>query len=635
MRSRVSNFVFRNMLLAAFSSLLASTFFAPLTAHCQPRNLFLPDSQQNRVAAESRMPPQALRARSVRIDQAVLDLPELVLNLFDDAAYTVIRQSRIARGEDFYSWSGSVKGDPLGRALLVYRQGRITGSVHAKGRLFEIRPLKQGGQAIYEIDQSAFPPEGCPEPDPLRDIYPPAPPSSQVTPLAPDFPNDGGAVIDVMVAYTTLAKNADTDILSTIQLAIDDTNASYSHSNIVPRVNLVYTVETTYTDSGNLLTDVNRLQNTSDGYMDNLHTLRNTCQADLVVLLVENGGAYCGYAYTIMATATGAFCVVDRGCAVSNHSFAHEMGHLQGARHDRYVDSNSTPYVYGHGYINHPDRWRTVMSYNNECDDSGYYCTRLQYWSNPDIAYGGDPMGTATYEDNSRVLDNTASTVAVFRNSLTTLSNRTPVTSNDLPRDYRFAVYNNDWCGIAIAPTTDHDIACDDVQGCPSPYQDSAYGGTTRDFVVVNGHHLGASAYHYAEVHYGTFSNYTIEADNSPWDLTLGAAHDSSFSVNNVIVMFEVNITQNGQYRLWVDNKSPYLDLAVFLYEPDTANAKRSLYYKRASGLGAGNDAGIFFTAAVAGEYGIAVINENGGFGDFSILVKPAGGPVTNQLLLR
>jgi hypothetical protein len=64
------------------------------------------------------------------------------------------------------------------------------------------------------------------------------------------------------------------------------------------------------------------------------------------------------------------------------------------------------------------------MSYNNQCVDSGFNCTRIQYWSNPDVLYSGVatgiPEGQANPADNSMVLDNTAYTVANFRQTICT-----------------------------------------------------------------------------------------------------------------------------------------------------------------------------------------------------------------------
>jgi len=118
-----------------------------------------------------------------------------------------------------------------------------------------------------------------------------------------------------------------------------------------------------------------------------------------------------------------AFCLVSYICA-GNHSFAHELGHIMSARHDYYVDSTTgSPYSYNHGYLNVPGKWRTIMAYNTECVGSSSYCVRLNYWSNPDVNYKGDPMGIAegstNAADNRKTLNNTADTVANFRQHVT------------------------------------------------------------------------------------------------------------------------------------------------------------------------------------------------------------------------
>jgi hypothetical protein len=55
------------------------------------------------------------------------------------------------------------------------------------------------------------------------------------------------------------------------------------------------------------------------------------------------------------------------------------------------------------------------MAYGNAC----YGCIRLQYWSNPNVQYGGLPMGVPEGQsqaaDNRKTLNNTAYTVANFR----------------------------------------------------------------------------------------------------------------------------------------------------------------------------------------------------------------------------
>ena len=103
-----------------------------------------------------------------------------------------------------------------------------------------------------------------------------------------------------------------------------------------------------------------------------------------------------------------------------------------GARHDWYVDNATTPHTYAHGYVNTAARWRTLMAYNDLCTVQSLNCTRLLYWSNPGVTYGGAPMGipggtksdcpkgnlvnVSCDADDHRTLNDTAATVAAFRN---------------------------------------------------------------------------------------------------------------------------------------------------------------------------------------------------------------------------
>jgi hypothetical protein len=204
----------------------------------------------------------------------------------------------------------------------------------------------------------------------------------------------------------------------------------------VQRLNLVHTAEVVYDEAGlDWISTIYRLRDTSDGFMDNVHPLRDSVCADEVVLIVANN-AYCGLAFLQEPISAGfagsAFAMVSRQCATGYYSFAHEMGHNMGARHDWFVDDTSSVYTYNHGYVNSIDRWRTIMAYNAECSNQGFNCTRVQYWSNPGVLLGGDPLGvpvgTSTTctegvlnpvcdADNHLILDRSALTVANFRDS--------------------------------------------------------------------------------------------------------------------------------------------------------------------------------------------------------------------------
>jgi peptidyl-Asp metalloendopeptidase len=325
----------------------------------------------------------------------------------------VARGERVERraGNDI-SWAGPVQGTH-GWVQMVLSPEGVVGTVTIGTAQYTIEPLGNGMHAVSRLDQNKLPPEHSPEnPAGVLDAPPPA------GPLAAAAPGDGTigtqalSTINVLVVYTAKAAAATSNIGSLIQLAVDETNVSYVNSGININMVRVHTAQVSYNETGTFSQHVSRLRGTADGYMDNVHTLRNTYAADVVVLVVNDSEA-CGIASQIGSSAGTAFAVAHYSCITGYYSFGHEVGHLQGARHDRYVDASTSPYAYGHGFIPSTKNWRTVMAYGNNCSN----CTRIQWWSNPLKTYPltGQVMGTAQYEDNARVLNGTAATIAGYR----------------------------------------------------------------------------------------------------------------------------------------------------------------------------------------------------------------------------
>ncbi len=317
------------------------------------------------------------------------------------------------RSADDFSWAGLVRGGE-GWVQMVMMDGGVTATVRlGTGAVYSIEPLGNGLHAVSRIDQRGYPSEHTPD-NPsgaLSDALDAA--------ARAETGGEGGSIgtqalstVNVLAVYTAAAAAATANIGSLIQLAVDETNQSYVNSGISIDMVRVHTAQVTYKEKGTFSQHITRLQGTSDGYMDNVHALRNTYAADVVVLVVNDSEA-CGIAAAINATAATAFAVAHYSCITGYYSFAHEVGHLQGARHDRFVDGSTSPFSYGHGFIPSTKNWRTVMAYGNNCSN----CTRIQWWSNPLVTYPatGQAMGTVTYEDNARVLNLTAPTVALFR----------------------------------------------------------------------------------------------------------------------------------------------------------------------------------------------------------------------------
>ena len=144
------------------------------------------------------------------------------------------------------------------------------------------------------------------------------------------------------------------------------------------------------------------------GAFKNVKKLRDEKRADIVGLILDNPTG-CGLSTRVGADADEAFFVVHHACAAITFSIAHEIGHILGARHDRYMDTNESPFPFAHGYIN-GTKWRDMMSYREGCGG----CPRIPYWSNPRVKYNGEPTGTAA-SDNARVILEQAERVSKFR----------------------------------------------------------------------------------------------------------------------------------------------------------------------------------------------------------------------------
>ncbi|HSJ05775.1 MAG TPA: M12 family metallo-peptidase, partial [Longimicrobiales bacterium] len=233
------------------------------------------------------------------------------------------------------SWAGPLRGGE-GWVQMVLADGGVTASVHVGYTLYSIEPLGNGLHAVSRIDQAGFPgdhpaehPSGA-----LGDAMDAAA-DELLSARTADLGTIGAEAttqINVMVVYTAAAANATSNIGSLIQLAVDETNQSYVNSGVNINMVRVHTAQVTYNESNRSFSQhVTALRSTTDGIMDNVHTLRNTYAADVVVLVVNDSEA-CGMAAAIKATATTAFAAAHYTCITGYYSFGHEIGHLQGAR---------------------------------------------------------------------------------------------------------------------------------------------------------------------------------------------------------------------------------------------------------------------------------------------------------------
>ena len=195
-----------------------------------------------------------------------------------------------------------------------------------------------------------------------------------------------------------------------------------SQLNLIARV--VHMEEISYTPTGLLSTDLDRLIDKSDGYLDSVHSFLDQYGGDIVILLTtesDGGGLASTMSYPHHDFEELAFNVtVWDQMGAPEYTLTHEIGHNMGCLHNIEDVQNITEYFilseFSHGkrWIKDSIGYRTVMSYDT---DPATYPQMVPFFSNPDISYQGEVTGTDT-SDNAKTLSITAPYVANFRTSI-------------------------------------------------------------------------------------------------------------------------------------------------------------------------------------------------------------------------
>jgi hypothetical protein len=345
-------------------------------------------------------------------------LGHIVIPLNDKQHVTVERTKAIAT-EKGTTWRGKVSETGESAMLMWWKDGRLSGVFGYKGHIYMIVNMGGDVHAVLETDPKQLPPDHAPSSDRADARVAPAlvpvsaPPPPDIKPLAEIERKklEGKDItIDLMLLYTRKpASRYISDPGDLLGLAVEQANETFRNSGIPNvKLRLVHTQLVDYDETGGEHFD--HLYSLVDGKVafKSIRRLRDEKRADIVGLIVDDPSG-CGLSTRVGADAEEAFFVVHHSCAAITISIAHEIGHILGARHDRLIDPNDTPFAYGHGYVN-GSKWRDIMSYQKGCDG----CPRLPFWSNPRVMYRGEPTGTLA-NDNARVILEQAERVASFR----------------------------------------------------------------------------------------------------------------------------------------------------------------------------------------------------------------------------
>ncbi len=243
--------------------------------------------------------------------------------------------------------------------------------------------------------------------------------------------------INVMVVYTSAAEKWATDNGTTMNLLISHViatgNTVLSNSKTYTNLNLVYSGEVDYEEKGDSEEDISYdLDNLRDGNVPNVHSLRDTYNADLVTMFLQVDEDWGGKARGLRDSHTDpserqVWSLVDiesvnstLGGSIEGFTYIHELGHLMGAGHHKEQTFQWGPQYYdysaGWRWTSGDNRYCTVMTYRGgQYFPDGQSHVRIPYFSNPSIYSSGAAFGHIEDGDNARTIRNLRHQIACYR----------------------------------------------------------------------------------------------------------------------------------------------------------------------------------------------------------------------------
>ncbi|MCW6006045.1 cellulose binding domain-containing protein [Micromonospora sp. CPCC 205371] len=367
----------------------------------------------------------ARRVRTVDLDTAALSpslaAESVAIELFDDVTVDLKTNVALSKGAAIGGRTSSTysAGGDGGAAVATIVGGDLHVSLWKGRAKYGIEPLGGGRHLVFE-DGRRFPNEAPPVAQDGKAAKAPAAaaPAGSGT-LAT-------SVIDIMVAFDETAQamfGSVAAIEAEIIEMINVSNMTYANSQIDQQLALTNIVDLGYTPNAtdgttDEQTYLSRIRGKTDGIVDSVHTQRDDNSADLVSVITD-ATSVCGVGYLPVSgnpAELDAYSLTDGGCAVSNLTFPHEVGHNMCAHHDPANVTSNPCGSEAFAHVGPAENLRTVMAYANAANGCTT-CTRIPYFSNPNVTANGWTTGIAGSRNNAAVMGARAAGIAAYRTS--------------------------------------------------------------------------------------------------------------------------------------------------------------------------------------------------------------------------
>lgn len=381
-----------------------------------------------------------MSAQAISLNTDLLDdsQTEMTLNLSPDMVFKATAKKTYWLNGKYQVWTGSIDtGSALSNiairgqnknanSVVFVRNGnRVYGEVRVDDRVFNVQTNGTGQHILTEVDMTLIP-SGDDTPTKVGNV---------LSTTKNTFNSSESSNTATSDSLLTIAEVAEPTVIRVLQTVTDEAiDALGGVGPTVDRMNFFLAQSNDVYASNGLAIELQSaglfragvaelpfidqnldgLANPNDGFMDTFAgATRNSNAADIVTVMTETlinrrGSSLCGQADAIGANANQGFFVINiaQGCA-SGFTFAHELAHLFGARHDN--DPNTTPFSFGHGFVNAGANSRTIMAVNSNPQQ------RIGFFSTDDQTAQGNVIGNSTFADNERVHEVRRETMANFR----------------------------------------------------------------------------------------------------------------------------------------------------------------------------------------------------------------------------
>jgi len=196
-----------------------------------------------------------------------------------------------------------------GETTLTMVGDTLVGRIVVNGRLFVVR--RAPGSSVHvvtEIHPGDLPPEAAPLTPPASD----APPQPAADQRGLSDATDTNEFVDVMILYTRAARVAaggTPAMLAEVTAAVNTANVALANSRVTHRFRLVYQQEVLYVEDGHVEHSLDQLTDKDDGFMDEVHLLRDQYRADVVTLFTTDADA-CGVGWLLSSPSPRPSCCV-------------------------------------------------------------------------------------------------------------------------------------------------------------------------------------------------------------------------------------------------------------------------------------------------------------------------------------